>query len=78
MITLKDVMPYEFVQQFDDTRAYKMKDVKVVKEHSSATDNIAWPGTHKNVYYWAELANGYAVAFNENPAIGWSFPVKKL
>lgn len=73
--TLKDVMPYEFMGgEFDDTRAYQMKDVKVICEHR----HNPWIGIHKNVFFWWSLENGYAVAFNENPSRGWSFPVKKL
>lgn len=72
--TLKDVMPIEFLQgEYDTTRAYKMKDVSVIKEHCHK-----WPGKHKNVHIWVELENGYAIGCNENPARGWSFPVHKL
>jgi len=62
--------------EYDNSRARKFADVKVVKEHD-ARDKV-WPGSHKNVTYWYELENGYAVGFNENPAIGWSFPVIKM
>jgi hypothetical protein len=73
-MTLKDSMPYEFVGcEFDTTRAYKMKDVEVVSEHL-----CNWIGKEKHVFHWVKLANGYAVGFNENPARGWSFPVKKI
>ena len=37
-----------------------------------------WPGTAKNVQNWWELANGKAVAWNESPSHGWSFPVISL
>ena len=79
--TLQDAMPCElFTSEYNDTRAYKMKDVKVVAEYGSMYCYVgkAWPGKHKNVYYWVELENGYAVAWNENSARGWSFPVFKL
>lgn len=73
--TLKDVMPPEFLGvEFDTTRAYKMRDVEVSKEHFTGN----WPGNHKNVYFWVELKNGFAVGWNENPGRGWSFPVMKL
>lgn len=71
--TLKDVMPYEFRRDFTDTRAFMFKDVEVIEEREQN-----WPGDHKNVYFWVKLANGYAVGWNENPAVGWSFPVIKL
>ncbi len=80
--TLKDAMPSELVAYgYEDTRAYEMKDVLVAKEHCTLYDQdeyLSWPGTHKNVYSWVELENGYAVGWNENPARGWSFPVIKL
>lgn len=37
-----------------------------------------YPGQHKHVCFWAELANGRAVGFNENPARGYSFPVVRM
>lgn len=78
--TLKDALPHEFLIEYQDTRAYRMKDVKIVAEYGNIDgyENKAWPGIHKNVYYWVELENGYAVAWNENPARGWSFPVVKI
>lgn len=83
MKTLLDCMPYEFEQSFDDTPAYKNKDVEVVAEHCMHDDDGSrpwkrWPGIHKNVTYWVELANGKAVGWNENPSKGWSFPVVKM
>jgi hypothetical protein len=80
--TLKDVMPEELTNRdCDKTRAYKMKDVRVVEEHCSMIDQEEfkfWPGTHKNVYFWVVLENGNAVGWNENPSRGWSFPVIKM
>ena len=80
--TLKDVMPSEFVNgSYHDTRAYKMRDAIVTVEHCGLWEQDEykpWPGTHKNVYFWAELESGHAVGWNENPARGWSFPVIKL
>ncbi len=66
--------------------AAKLLDVAVVKEHSSVqyengelvrAEFKPWPGPHQNVHTWWELANGKAVAWNENPGYGWSFPVIK-
>lgn len=71
---LRDCVPHEFFKEFTDTRAFKMLDVEVVE----TVKNKPWIGTHKNVYVWWRLANGYAVAWNENPSIGWSFPVVKI
>jgi hypothetical protein len=73
-------MPYEFSQSFRDTAAFKFCDVEVVAEHGGMDDTVRkpWPGSHRNVYFWVELANGRAVGWNENPGRGWSFPVVKL
>jgi hypothetical protein len=78
-ITLKEWAPAEFEQSFNDVRAYRYADVKVVEEFSMFEDDEwkPWPGTHKNVTSWCILENGYAVGWNENPSIGWSFPVVK-
>ncbi|HFQ5128631.1 TPA: hypothetical protein ACGUU0_003117, partial [Vibrio vulnificus] len=54
-----------------DAPANKHLDQVVVHEHLHG----GWQGKHKNVMCWWLLANGYAVGWNENPAIGWSFPV---
>ena len=56
------------------------KDKIVVKEFSCGRIWSSWQefGTHKHVLNWVILENGYAVGFNENPSIGWSWPIKKL
>lgn len=64
--------------EFSDTRAAKFLDVEVVKEYSPDEDNVRWPGSHHHVHIWWEMANGYGVAWNENPARGYSFPVVKI
>lgn len=75
--TLKEAMPREFSEgSYGDTRAWKMRDVLVVSEHDGTVEG--WPGRHRHVFKWVKLANGYAVGWNENPSIGWSFPVIKL
>lgn len=79
-MTLSNWAPHEFSEgTFSDIRSFKFKDVAVVKCHGyGETSNQPWIGTHKYVFNWCELENGYAVGWNENPSIGWSFPVKKL
>jgi len=77
---LRDVMPYEMIAgEYHDTKAYAFRDVEVIEQHGMIDDQVyqPWPGGHKNVYFWVKLANGYSVAFNENPSRGWSFPVIK-
>ena len=80
--TLSDVMPKEFLSgEYNSKIAFKFKDIMVEKEYCcmySEDSYTKWPGKHKNVYYWVELENGYAVGLNENPARGWSFPVIKI
>jgi len=73
MKLLRDVLPQEFFSSFMDTRAAKLLHMPVVSEHASFME--PWPGIHKNVHHWWTLANGKRVGWNENPAIGWSFPV---
>lgn len=74
---LKDRLPYEFLNgEYDNSPAMKFADVEIIKEHDSFEE--PWIGKEKNVHYWVELANGYAVGHNESPARGWSFPIKKL
>jgi len=79
---LREAMPFELsTSEYDNTKAYTMLDEYVMVEHGCLFDQIKnelpWPGTHKNVYYWVELVNGFVVGWNENPARGWSFPVLK-
>jgi len=89
--TLKDVMPV-FLSDKDGkhstTRAYRMLEEQVAVEHGclsigdgevgGSDASKAWPGSHKNVFFWVELKSGYAVGFNENPSRGYSFPVIKM
>ena len=75
-------MPTELnTREYDDTKAYKMLDRYVLDDHGCPMEPIenelCWPGSHKNVYFWVELDNGFAVGWNENPSRGWSFPVVK-
>jgi hypothetical protein len=78
MATLKEVMPDDFERFFYDTRSYRYADVEVVKVHGYSYHFKPWPGPHKHVFLWVELANGYAVGWNENPSRGWSFPVIRM
>ena len=70
---LIDAMPEEFARYHTDERAHRYADVEVVSEY-----RFGWPGPQKNVHYWVELENGYAVGWNENPSRGWSFPVVRV
>lgn len=80
MTTLRDKLPSGFMCEFGESKAAKFIDVEVVAEHGffSGGDNIRWLGKQRHAYVWWELANGYGVAWNENPSKGYSFPVMKL
>ena len=79
MKTLRDWLPHEFFSEFMDTPAARHLDVEVVEEvyGSFIGPNKLWPGKHRNVMHWCKLANGRAVGWNENPSVGWSFPVMR-
>lgn len=74
-VRLKDVLPQEFFGcEYEDSAAVKHLDCVVVASHKHG----GWQGRHKNVMCWWKLDNGYAVGWNENPSVGWSFPVIKM
>ena len=78
MSTLKEEMPNDF-SSID--KSWRFADVEVTVVHSSIEDGDAyerWPGPQRNVHFWVELENGHAVAWNENPSRGYSFPSIKL
>ena len=82
MIKLKDWLPQEFFMEYMDTPTAKYLEWNVIKEHSAADDNPKrHPFKHRNIYHWCVITNGKkfrAVAWNENPAVGWSFPNKLI
>lgn len=79
MTTLIDWAPRQFAIEYDNSKAFQLRDRKVVKEYSDRdADWKPWPGPQKNVYSWCILDNGYAVGWNESQTRGWSFPVVKL
>lgn len=71
--TLGEVVPIEFHREYRDTRAFTLRDCKVIAEYDSRSKR--WPGTHKNVLNWWQLEDGRCVGWNENAGRGWSFPV---
>lgn len=80
---LKDALPHD--AWIDDHEfASKLMECDVVRHHSRVGEHGSrrWPGTHKNVECWwvVKRSDGvyYAVGWNENPSIGWSFPTKRL
>jgi hypothetical protein len=74
--TLLDVLPGEFSQEYTDTPAWRLRHFEVVRKIDARV--IPWPGKQKNVRVWYVLANQYAVGWNENPSLGWSFPVRAV
>jgi hypothetical protein len=79
--TLRNWLPYEATtpgSSWEGGKFLKYLDVEILYEFSiSSLMFKKWPGSHKNVLNWVVLANGYAVGWNENDSIGWSFPVIK-
>lgn len=74
---LKDVLPNEFMEsEYDTCKARKFVDIEVLKEYDSRDKH--WIGKHKNITYWYELKNGYAVGINESPSRGLNFPVERI
>ena len=74
-LKLKDVLPQEFFIEFYDTPAAKHLDAKVVETNDSWKKSF--PGKHKNVHVWWKLENGLCIGWNENVAVGWSFPIAR-
>ena len=75
-MTLKEYFPDIMDSAFENDRVRKFADVKIIKEHDAF--NRRWIGKHKNVHYWVELTNGYAVGMNESPTHGLGFPIEKI
>ncbi|MDU8350548.1 hypothetical protein RYA05_01445 [Pseudomonas syringae pv. actinidiae] len=73
MKTLRDVMPHE-INGYTDSRCHKWLDVEVIRVYDPYDGERTWPGKHKHVVRWCSLKNGRAVGWNENVAVGWSFP----
>lgn len=79
MKTLQDSLPSEFLEEYRDTPAYKLKDAVVLKEFGSFSEHqVRWPGPQKNVFFWVLIEGGKGIGWNEDPATGWSFPVIKV
>lgn len=75
---LKDYLPDEFLMgEYDNTRAYKLKEVDVLEKVDGTYPGYGWPGREKHVLWWYVLTDGHIVGFNENPSRGWSFPVRR-
>lgn len=69
--TLREVLPLQALGG-EYTWTEKKLNTLVVERHDGGWN---WPGRHKNVCVWWELADGTAVAWNENTSRGWSFPI---
>lgn len=78
--TLREEMSYQFEVLIDDRdRAFKYADVEVVKVYWPLIDKThkPWPGRHRNVGVYYELANGMLVGEADNDSAGLSWPVMK-
>lgn len=77
MPTLREALPSEFHGPgYEESWAVSHLWREVIAEHDARIK--PWPGKHRNVRHWWELAGGYGVGWNENPSRGWSFPVVNL
>jgi len=77
-ITLEKTLPHDASLDFEncDKALTKLMGLKVLYHYDGR--DYPWTGRHKNVLTWWALEEGYAVGWNENTAIGWSFPSLKL
>lgn len=86
--TLKDWLGEDFSPfTKSDEKLVEWMDVLVVKDfRSTEVDPEDWDEwiskkpkfKGKYVFNWCVLANGYAVGWNENPSLGWSYPLVKV
>lgn len=81
--TLRDCVYKDYQDGCTMGAAYKYLDTEVVGVaffHYMKTGEVyPWPNfTHRHITGYYVLANGLAVGFNENPALGISFPVKRI
>lgn len=74
---LRDAMPKEAVLgcEFEDQKYNDYLDVEVLETITEYDQRF--PFKHKNIHVWWILENGMAVAWNENPSVGWSFPTAR-
>jgi hypothetical protein len=69
----KDTHMYQDrIGQPNEKHLEKLGNHKVIGEYSEK-----WPGGHKNVSHWVHLDSEHAVAWNEHPSRGWSYPIIK-
>ena len=75
---LRFALPLEAIQspEFMDDEVQKYLDYEVLEEIK--VFDKRFPFKHKHIYVWWILEKGIAVAWNENPSRGWSFPVAKM
>lgn len=79
---LIDWLPSEFQREYMDTPCARLLDYEVTVDASY--DHLLYfqcPISMKHIYHWCICTNGikkYAVAWNENPSKGWSFPIKRI
>lgn len=72
---LRDELPREALDTCTYPSLEGLLDLRVIEQHDGCQFASRWPGPQKNVMHWWTLENGKRVGWNENPAVGWSFPV---
>jgi hypothetical protein len=75
-MTLKEYFPYIMDSAFDNDRVRRYADIEIINKHDAFYKR--WIGKHKNVHFWVELSNGYAVGMNESPTFGLGFLIVKI
>lgn len=85
MTKLRDWLMQEYFTSFSDDARYqrlnKMLDEEIVLDTAELKpgEAMVWPHwREQHIVDWVQLANGWCVAFNENPSRGWSFPFRRL
>ena len=79
---IKDFLPIEVQHgEYENDKVQKYLDYPIEKIYQLNNTNLTpsqFGFKHKNIFVWATFKDGNklkAVGFNENPSIGWSFPI---
>lgn len=74
---IRDVLPSEALgAEFSDGEFRRYLNHEVIEEITEYDSRF--PFKHKNIHVWWILEDNTAIGWNENPSVGWSFPVAKV
>lgn len=74
---LRDWLPHDN-NITDEDSVFKFLNWNVVEDFNLENEH---PFRHKHIYNWCIVTDGkkhYAIGWNENQSIGWSYPVKRI